>query len=541
MPPDRTLVPPVSVTGLAALAALTVALACGGDGPTGPPEPTPEPTTLAIDAGDGQVGVVATALTTSPSVVVLDQFGDPMSGITVTWSPGAGTVSSATTPTGADGVATTTWTLGPTAGAQTLAAAAAGLTGVSFDATAEAGPVSAVSVAPDTMRFASLLATGTVTATAEDEHGNVAADPATWTSRDGSVATVDANGEVTAEGDGGTWVVAEAGGVADSVRVEVAQAAAAITVGPAADTINAIGGTVSLSATVLDAGGSPVDGVVVAYTSLSPAVVTVDGSGTATSASTGTASIVASFDALADTAQIVSRQVPETLSVVPDAEIGLDYGDTLTIVVSAQDSNGVAIPASEATIGTDDPSVASVAGAVLTAGSADGTTDLTVTLDPLQVTTEVTVSGAGFAREWRGGQAGEEAAWSSPYNWWPAGPPGPADTVEVAPTANAPVLLAADTVGSLDVLSGATLDLGGLTLRLTNDVNAAGAIVNGTLEMVGTAASACGTVPDLLLVAASSGGATPVVSLTCDLTVNGGLRSLGGRINDTGHTLKVQP
>ncbi|NIQ59304.1 MAG: hypothetical protein GWN71_39915, partial [Gammaproteobacteria bacterium] len=59
----------------AALAALAVALACGGDGPVDPPDPTPEPATLAISAGDAQAGAVGSPLDTSPAVVVRDQFG----------------------------------------------------------------------------------------------------------------------------------------------------------------------------------------------------------------------------------------------------------------------------------------------------------------------------------------------------------------------------------------------------------------------------------------------------------------------------------
>jgi hypothetical protein len=526
---------------VAALAVLSMAFACGGDGPVDPPDPTPEPTTLSISAGDGQTATVGISLATSPAVVVRDQFGDPVSGVSVTWTPSDGTASPTTSATDGQGVATTTWTLGTGAGVQTMTAGAAGLSPVTFEATGEAGPVQSLTLAPDTVRFASLTTVETVTATAEDEYGNAAGGALTWVSRDEAVATVSAGGEVTAAGNGTTWVVAEAGAMRDSVWVEVSQAAAGIVVNPSADTINAIGDTLSLTATVLDTGGSPVDGVTIEFTSLEPGVATVDGAGDVTSASSGTAFIVASFGALADTAEILSRQVAAALTVAPDAEIGLDYGETLLILVSAQDSNGVDIPGSEATLTTDDPSVASLTGALLTAGSSEGETALTVELDGFQVTTNVAVSSGGFDRAWQGGHADSPADWGSPYNWLPAGSPGAADTLRVGPTPNDPVVPAADTVASLDVLSGATVDLAGHTLRLTNDVIAAGPVATGTLEMVGAAAAACGTVPSLLIVAASPGGPQPVLTLTCDLTVHGAVRSVGGRINDTGYTLKVQP
>lgn len=97
-------------------------------------------TTIALSAGNAQVGQVSAALATALAVLVTDANGDPVAGETVAWQvgAGAGTVSGATSVTDADGIASITWTLGPATGPQVVTAGVDGLTGspVVFTATA---------------------------------------------------------------------------------------------------------------------------------------------------------------------------------------------------------------------------------------------------------------------------------------------------------------------------------------------------------------------------------------------------------------------
>lgn len=90
-----------------------------------------------------QSGTTSTAVTTPPSVLVRDAYGNVKSGTTVTFAvtAGGGSRDPATVNTSSVGVATlTSWTLGATAGLNTLTATAAGLTGspVTFNANAAA-------------------------------------------------------------------------------------------------------------------------------------------------------------------------------------------------------------------------------------------------------------------------------------------------------------------------------------------------------------------------------------------------------------------
>ena len=102
---------------------------------------------LARAGGDGQTGVVGTALADSLAVRATDAFGNPVAGVAVTWAlTGGGALSAATATTGADGHAKIRLTLGATPGAATVVATAAGAGPVSFGAQAMAGPAARLAV-----------------------------------------------------------------------------------------------------------------------------------------------------------------------------------------------------------------------------------------------------------------------------------------------------------------------------------------------------------------------------------------------------------
>lgn len=115
--------------------------ACGGgsDAPgTQPPPPPPSPvaTSLAIHAGDGQSAASGATVSVPPAVIVRDQNGQPMGGVSVTFSidSGGGAVTNPTGTTGTDGVASSGgWRLG--IGRNRLRAVAGSLSPVTFIAT----------------------------------------------------------------------------------------------------------------------------------------------------------------------------------------------------------------------------------------------------------------------------------------------------------------------------------------------------------------------------------------------------------------------
>ena len=98
-----------------------------------------QPDTLRPVSPTSQPGRLATAVADDPTVLVVDRFGNPVGGVAVAWdvTAGGGEVSSASTPTGADGRASVTWTLGLGIGTQKLVARVDGVHGspATFSAT----------------------------------------------------------------------------------------------------------------------------------------------------------------------------------------------------------------------------------------------------------------------------------------------------------------------------------------------------------------------------------------------------------------------
>jgi hypothetical protein len=125
---------------LAVLATLiaSVSVRCGG-GDVGPP---PDAASIEMAGGNGQAAQVGTPLPNPVTVLVTDDAGDPVSGVTVQWSvDGGGDVSPSSGATGSDGKASATRTLGGTPGQQLTIATVPGLQGspVTFTATATEG------------------------------------------------------------------------------------------------------------------------------------------------------------------------------------------------------------------------------------------------------------------------------------------------------------------------------------------------------------------------------------------------------------------
>jgi hypothetical protein len=119
------------------LVVAVAAAACGYDN-SGPQVGTVAIGKPAANSGDGQTGAPGATLA-SPIWVQVTIGGYARSGSTVTWSASnGGSVEPATSTTGANGLASTMWTLGPGEGPQTATASVANAAGspVTFTATA---------------------------------------------------------------------------------------------------------------------------------------------------------------------------------------------------------------------------------------------------------------------------------------------------------------------------------------------------------------------------------------------------------------------
>ncbi|MHB1313457.1 MAG: hypothetical protein ACYC3L_15675 [Gemmatimonadaceae bacterium] len=233
---------------VAALAILAVVGGCR-EATTGPTTVRPQDfaSSLKLLSGNQQTGAVGAALPEVLSVKVVDAGGQAVAGATVLWQvrDGGGTISPAASTSSISGLATVTWTLGTTLGANKVVAILQGnytLDSAVFTATAKTGPANQFTATAGNLQtglVASTLGTpltvnvkdqfgypvpgakvvwapgnifsGTVTAVSDstDASGNASAN---WTLGLGAIAQ-----SVTATVTGLTPIVFNATALADSV------------------------------------------------------------------------------------------------------------------------------------------------------------------------------------------------------------------------------------------------------------------------------------------------------------------------------------
>lgn len=121
-----------------------------------------------------------------------------------------------------------------------------------------------------------------------------------------------------------------------------APVATSLSITPAGASLDAIGDTVCLDAEVRDEKGDVMVSVAVSWSTLDPAVATVDNDGLVTAAAVGTARIAASAGELADTAVVSVERAPAGIEVEPTA-LRLAQGDTARLSAVVVDANGAVI------------------------------------------------------------------------------------------------------------------------------------------------------------------------------------------------------
>ncbi len=194
-----------------------------------------------------------------------------------------------------------------------------------------------VAVTPATAELTALGATVRFSAEVRDQNGQVMAGAAvTWSSTDGSVATVDASGLATAVGNGTASITGAAGSVTGTAVAVVMQSADSVTVSPATDTI-VIGDTLGLAAEAFDANGHVVVEAEFTWASSDESVATVDAMGLVRGIAEGTATITATAGSAQGTVRITvadPHHAPPfhgTASLDPDIIIPSDPTDFVVL------------------------------------------------------------------------------------------------------------------------------------------------------------------------------------------------------------------
>jgi adhesin/invasin len=171
------------------VAALAAALAaCHKDSPVAPALPTKIAPTPGSTA---QVGTVGQQLAAPVTVQVLDVNGNPMSGVTITWTilAGGGSLDASTSTTDASGNALVHWTLGTVAGVDSLQALVGGAVWVDVGATAQPGAVASLQkVAGDQQSVPDGSMSAPIVVEALDQFGNAVPNATIlWVDENGGV------------------------------------------------------------------------------------------------------------------------------------------------------------------------------------------------------------------------------------------------------------------------------------------------------------------------------------------------------------------
>jgi uncharacterized protein YjdB len=368
------------------LAGLVLALAACGDGGGGGGNDlvVNDPVTrveLASASATVQVGgtlqVTATAYTFTGQVAI---------GRSVSWSSSNEAVAT---------VSGTGMVTAVAAGAATIRARVQDATG-STDITVAVVPVASVTVAPET---ATLVAgtTATLTATSRDAGGTPLAGRAvTWTPLEPAIATVNAQGVVTAVSAGTGRIVAAAEGKADTATITVIPAVAAVEVAPSAPTL-VVGGTAQLTATARDAGGAALTGRAVAWTALDPSIATVNAQGVVTAVAPGQGRIVATVEGRTAQVTVTVNPAPVNAVTVTPATATIQINGTVQLSASARDANNNPLTGRAVAWTALDPSVAVVSASGVVTGVALGQARMVGTVEGKADTSTITVANVPVA------------------------------------------------------------------------------------------------------------------------------------------------
>jgi hypothetical protein len=282
------------------------------------------PATITATATDTIHALAGAAVPAPLTVTVKNKAGVAVDSalVTFTVTAGGGSLSASSVRTNSSGVASTTWTLGPTVGVQSVSASVGALSPISFTALATVG--AAKNIVKNSVDSQSVVVGATVPANPSvkvtDQGGNpVSGVLVTFAVTQGNgivlggAVNTNANGIATVAGwslgqiVGTNSLSASVAGIATPVTFTatgLAGPAATVTVTPASLGQLTVGQKVSVTAKASDAFGNALPASSIVLTSSNNAVASVDATGLVTALAAGNASIVATAGAVSGNATL---------------------------------------------------------------------------------------------------------------------------------------------------------------------------------------------------------------------------------------------
>ena len=252
-------------------------------------------------------------------------------------------------------------------------------------------PIS-VSITPAAAKLTALGDTLQLSATIADGEGHPIPDaPVSWSSSNTSVASINADGVVTARDNGRTTIKAASGGASKTVEITVAQASAEINITPASATLTALGETFQLRAAVKDGENQPIPDAPVSWSSSNTSVVSVSPRGLVTARGNGKVTITARSGPKSSTAEITVEQSAITIEITPAGPLEIVVEQNWQLSATVRDPNNNLIADAEFNWASSNLSVAIVSSTGLVTARGNGQTTIIVSAGGLSHTITITV------------------------------------------------------------------------------------------------------------------------------------------------------
>lgn len=259
--------------------------------------------------------------------------------------------------------------------------------------------VASVSVAPEAKGAIQVGATETMFLSVEDAGGTQVQnhDPASWSSSDASVATVDTAGIVTGRSPGTATIEATVDGVSGTTSVEVVAqtggaAVATVRIQPDNHLSFIVGMQQQFTATVLDSAGNVLSGKPVTWTADPNGSFTVSSTGLVTMVHAGGGTLTATVDGVSARTTVAIIGTPITANIDPDtATLAPGQGVELYMAVADSNDSGFSVPPTDASWSSDDASVATVDNRGQVTAVAEGVAHISGTYRNVTGTAEITV------------------------------------------------------------------------------------------------------------------------------------------------------
>jgi trimeric autotransporter adhesin len=331
------------------------------------------------------VGVGASA---PLNVEVRDAAGALLSGRKVAWATKDPTVA-----TVSDGGVVT----GVKAGPVQIAATAEGKSAL-VDVTVNPKSVATIRLTPGGDAQMLVGQTRQMTAETLDSEGAVLTGRAvTWTTNSATVASVSANGLITAVTPGGAVITVASEGKTAVVAVTVSSVPiASIAVTPAADEV-VVSQTLQLTAVAKDAAGGTLSGRAVVWTTSDAAKATVSSTGLITGVAAGAVTITASAEGKSGTASITVKPKPVGAVILSPAQVSIEVAQTRQLSAQVTDDQGNVLSGRPIAYASENTSIATVSPSGVVTAVAIGATKINATSEGKTGSADVTVTAVPVA------------------------------------------------------------------------------------------------------------------------------------------------